>query len=98
MKDNQLKTDIKGMMSLVSEDIYHNEDYCLVCRYEEYEDGDEIIYCDYCRISFHLSCYGLEEDDKNKDFECNNCKAFGSNGMMIQCALCLKTGGAMKPI
>jgi hypothetical protein len=33
MKDNKLKADIKGMMSLVSEDIYHDEDYCLVCRY-----------------------------------------------------------------
>ena len=33
MKDNKLKADIKGMMSLVSEDIYHDEEYCLVCRY-----------------------------------------------------------------
>ena len=33
MKDNELKADIKGMMSLVSEDIYASDDYCLVCRY-----------------------------------------------------------------
>ena len=98
MKDNKLKADIKRMMPLVYEDIYQSEDYCLVCTYEEYEEGNEIIYCDYCSISFHLACYGLEEYDKNKDFVCNNCKAFGSNGMMIQCALCLQTGGAMKPI
>ena len=97
MRDKTLKADIKGMMSLVFKDIYHDEDYCLVCGYHEYEDGDEIIYCDYCGISFHLSCYGLEEDDIDKDFECNNCKAFGSNSMIIKCALCLQHGGAMKP-
>ena len=33
MKDNELKADIKGVMSLVSEDIYASDDYCLVCRY-----------------------------------------------------------------
>ena len=42
MKNNELKADIKGMMSLVWEDIYDSDDYCLVCRYEDYEDGDAI--------------------------------------------------------
>ena len=98
MKNNKLKADIKEMMSLVSEDIYDDDEYCLVCSYEDYEIGDEIIFCDYCNISFHLSCYGLEEVDKRKDFVCNNCKAFGSNSIKIKCALCKKTGGALKTI
>ena len=98
MKNNELKADIKGMMSLVWEDIYDSDDYCLVCRYEDYEIGDAIIYCGLCSISLHLSCYGLEEVDKKKDFVCNNCKAFGSNSLMIECALCQQLGGALKPI
>ena len=98
MRNKALQDDIADIMQLVSEDIFKSNDYCLVCGYDDYDEGDDILYCDYCAISVHLSCYGLEEDDKDKEhFECNNCKAFGSNSMLIQCALCLKIGGAMRP-
>ena len=97
MLDKNLQADLADIMQLVSEDIYQSDDYCLICGYEDFEEGNELIYCSFCEISVHISCYGLEENAKDKDFKCNNCKAFGSNSMSIQCSLCFKVGGAMKP-
>ena len=37
---------------------YEHQDVCLVCW-----DGGEIICCDFCPASYHLSCLGLTKKD-----------------------------------
>jgi hypothetical protein len=45
----------------------------------------------------HQSCYGIESLPEG-DWLCNNCEIFGfKRGLMVNCMLCPKRGGAMKP-
>jgi origin recognition complex subunit 4 len=63
-----------------------DEECCLVCGHSDYEDGNEIGFCDKCNISVHLKCYGLEDGSFLCDFVCDQCKAFGLEpGMLVQC-------------
>jgi hypothetical protein len=45
----------------------------------------------------HQSCYGIEQLPEG-DWLCYNCEIFGfKRGLMVNCMLCPKKGGAMKP-
>lgn len=44
------------------DDIINEEDAaCDICRGEDSEDGDDLLFCDGCNLCVHLSCYGLED-------------------------------------
>ena len=57
-----------------------NEDTCMVCGYDDYEDTNKILYCEVCDISLHQNCYGLGGLKANEvtylDFVCWSCKIF----------------------
>ena len=77
---------------------YSDEDACLVCGSTDYEDDNLIGFCDICGLSVHRECYGLQKLDKDAEFVCHNCKAFGPDaGMWNRCFLCGCVGGAMLP-
>lgn len=68
-----------------------NESKCVLCS-DDGADGNEIIKCTKCTLSAHVLCYGILEAD---NFICSPCaKSVHVND--IECALCLKKGGAMK--
>ena len=77
-----------------------DEECCLVCGDADYEDDNLIGYCDKCGLSVHNRCYGLKPDafEKDKEFVCYGCKAFGDKTMQVACVLCQLRGGAMKPV
>ena len=45
----------------------NNDDFCYVCRF-----GGELILCDYCTLSYHVSCAGLKCAPRG-DFKCPMC-------------------------
>lgn len=56
-----------------------------------------IVFCGNCNVPVHQSCYGIEQLPEG-DWICYNCDIFGmKRGLMINCLLCPKKGGAMKP-
>lgn len=56
-----------------------------------------IVFCGNCNIPVHQSCYGIEQLPE-EDWICYNCLIFGlKRGLMVNCLLCPKKGGAMKP-
>lgn len=64
---------------------------CSIC-YDETFSENPIIKCGNCDVSAHVLCYGIQNTD---DFKCSPCaKDIASSS--ISCALCNKTGGAMK--
>ena len=70
---------------------------CAICGVGDYEDDDQIVFCEQCRMPVHQSCFGLETIPEI-DWLCNNCITFGfQKGLMVKCLLCPKRGGAMKP-
>lgn len=70
---------------------------CAICNSGEYEDEDLIVFCGNCNIPVHQSCYGIEQLPEG-DWICFNCDIFGfSRGLTVQCILCPKKGGSMKP-
>lgn len=70
---------------------------CVICNSGDYEDEDMIVFCGLCNIPVHQSCYGIDHLPE-EDWICYNCQVFGlKRGLMINCVLCPKKGGAMKP-
>lgn len=62
---------------------------CSTCK--DPETGENpILSCEKCFVQVHVLCYGIQNIDK---FICSPCKDGAQN---IHCALCLKSGGAMK--
>lgn len=64
---------------------------CSIC-YDETFSENPIIKCGNCDVSAHVLCYGIQNKD---DFKCSPC-AKDIAPSSIPCALCNKTGGAMK--
>ncbi|VDK57615.1 unnamed protein product [Anisakis simplex] len=68
--------------------------YCDICRQTDYEDDDEIIFCDGCNLGVHQSCYGLDSVPKD-EWLCNACTLLGYKAQP-RCVLCPLLGGALK--
>lgn len=70
---------------------------CSICNNGDYEDEDMIVFCGNCNMAVHQSCYGIEQLPEG-DWICYNCEIFGfKSGLVVNCFLCPKKGGAMKP-
>lgn len=68
-----------------------NDDQCLVCGYDDYEEHDKIIYCESCDVAAHQNCHGIVgEDVQYLDFICMACRAFKSKekAMSVKCQIC----------
>lgn len=69
------------------------EECCSVCRLDEAQEDDLIIYCDGCDIGVHQGCYGVTTVPAG-DWYCNRCK---EGNVTARCSLCPSGVGAMKP-
>lgn len=70
---------------------------CNICGSGDYEENDLIVFCGFCGIAVHQSCYGVEEIPDGEWF-CISCYLFGKKkGRNLKCVLCSKSGGAMRP-
>ena len=71
---------------------------CYVCGDGEYEDDNLILYCSKCNMTVHQKCYGITVIPE-EDWICHLCKAFNDVEISknMECILCSKLGGAMKP-
>lgn len=70
---------------------------CAICNNGDYEEEDMIVFCSFCSIPVHQACYGIEKVPEG-DWICNNCEIYGmKTGLLVECMLCPKRGGAMKP-
>mmetsp|Transcript_6179 Transcript_6179/g.17253 ORF Transcript_6179/g.17253 Transcript_6179/m.17253 type:complete len:1117 (-) Transcript_6179:483-3833(-) len=68
---------------------------CHACGMIEEFDEDFMMQCDKCRMSVHMSCYGVKEYSNGKLWLCDVCRVPGLN-TMPPCMLCPTAGGAMK--
>ncbi|UYV80490.1 JADE2 [Cordylochernes scorpioides] len=66
---------------------------CDICRKTYTEEGNEIVFCEYCNISVHQYCYGLSKLPQGS-WLCHTCVL----GIRPSCVLCPNLGGAMKNI
>uniref|UniRef100_A0A0M3HF40 PHD-finger n=1 Tax=Ascaris lumbricoides TaxID=6252 RepID=A0A0M3HF40_ASCLU len=73
---------------------FDEDAFCDICRQTDYEEDDEIIFCDGCNVGVHQSCYGLDSVPHD-DWLCHACTLLGYKAQP-RCALCPLTGGAMK--
>ena len=70
---------------------------CQICNNGDYEDEDLIVFCGNCNVAVHQYCYGIESLPEG-DWLCYNCELFGFyRGLAVNCILCPKRGGPMKP-
>ena len=71
---------------------------CYVCGDGEYEDDNLILFCSKCNMTVHQKCYGILVIPE-EDWLCHLCKAFNDVEISknMECILCSKLGGAMKP-
>ncbi|XP_014667075.1 PREDICTED: protein Jade-1-like [Priapulus caudatus] len=71
---------------------YDDDTICTVCRSPDYEEGNEMVFCDGCDIAVHQACYGIQVIPPG-DWLCRCCAL----GIRPQCMFCPQRGGAMKP-
>ena len=77
---------------------------CDICLDDEDDDGNEIIVCDLCLVAVHQTCYGSEiiKSVPKGDWFCARCRDLKQNPNKrcteIQCILCPKIDGALKPV
>lgn len=67
---------------LLGSRLVRDDECCLVCGLTDYEDGNEIGFCDKCGLSVHLKCYGLPKGWFSGEFVCDQCQTFGSDAGM----------------
>lgn len=78
---------------------------CCICNGGENSISNPVYRCESCAIYVHQSCYGIDErldagpsDSFQKShWLCRKCEAFGKANEHICCAICCKSGGALKP-
>lgn len=78
---------------------------CCICNGGENSVSNPVYRCESCAIYVHQSCYGIDErlDAGPSDslqtsrWLCRKCEAFGKANEHICCAICCKSGGALKP-
>ena len=63
---------------LLGSKLTRDDECCLVCGQTDYEDNNQIGFCDQCGISVHAKCLGMNEDVFKGEFVCDLCKTFGA--------------------
>ncbi|XP_054162664.1 protein Jade-3-like [Oppia nitens] len=102
ISDNQLEDVINQLEQMCAINIkaqqvgieYDDHIVCDVCRSPDAEEGNEMVFCDFCNICVHQACYGIT-DIPEGDWLCRPCKEFGSQ-KKVSCVLCPNFGGALK--
>jgi hypothetical protein len=72
---------------------------CHVCNKEECFEDDLVVECDACGLVVHQSCYGVRPHPGDAPWLCDICKDDAQRPARARaelCALCGKTGGALK--
>ena len=72
---------------------------CAVCQEGDWEDEDQIIFCDECNLSVHQSCYGSgARRIPNGAWYCDACTYSRRTGskQLQECVFCPRRGGALK--
>lgn len=64
---------------------------CAMC-YDETMENNPIIKCEICEIGVHVLCYSIQDTN---NFKCSPC-AKDVSPSTVYCAICNKSGGAMK--
>lgn len=57
----------------------------------DFEEGNEMVFCDFCNIGVHQACYGITSIPDGS-WLCRTC----SLGQRPECVLCPNPGGALK--
>lgn len=71
-----------------------DDENVLICALQtEWDEEDEIVFCDGCNVSVHMSCYGIDALPTN-EWLCQACTL--CYGKSLKCELCPLRGGAMK--
>ncbi|XP_013774873.1 LOW QUALITY PROTEIN: protein Jade-1-like [Limulus polyphemus] len=70
---------------------YDEDVICDVCRSPDSEEGNEMVFCDFCNICVHQACYGITNIPEGS-WVCRTCVL----GVRPACILCPNRGGAMK--
>ncbi|XP_034952499.1 PHD finger protein rhinoceros [Chelonus insularis] len=70
---------------------YDENVICDVCRSPDSEEGNEMVFCDFCNICVHQACYGITSIPDGS-WLCRTC----SLSQRPDCVLCPNKGGAMK--
>ncbi|XP_076360069.1 uncharacterized protein LOC143252199 isoform X2 [Tachypleus tridentatus] len=70
---------------------YDEDVICDVCRSPDSEEGNEMVFCDFCNICVHQACYGITNIPEGS-WVCRTCVL----GVRPSCILCPNKGGAMK--
>ena len=71
---------------------YFHQDSCQACG-----DGGDLICCDICPMSYHLSCIGLKKTPTQKVWSCVHHKCAGCNrttsecGLIFRCEMCVQS-------
>ena len=66
---------------------------CLVCEEGQASDNNPVVACSSCALLAHAECYGWSKGSAT----CEPCRAAQSGADAPRCALCLTSGGALKP-
>ncbi|KAJ8666907.1 hypothetical protein QAD02_008569 [Eretmocerus hayati] len=86
---DKIQTIVKNEEGLGIE--YDENVICDVCRSPDSEEGNEMVFCDFCNICVHQACYGITSIPDGS-WLCRTC----SLGQRPECVLCPNPGGAMK--
>ena len=69
--------------------------FCEICMEDDYEEDDQIVSCNMCKVTVHVQCYGISQDmDKWDKWVCLSCL---ESNKPRGCALCPLTSGVLKP-
>lgn len=72
-----------------------DSDCCTICFGKASHADDLIVSCGQCNVAVHQSCYGIAAVPEG-EWKCSKC-SFGEQ-RPVNCMLCGRTGGAMKPM
>jgi hypothetical protein len=87
-KHNQTKSSLESLSSPNQHLI------CSICA--EYDPKQILLTCTQCSIRIHPFCYSIETSKQIRNWKCDLCSQI-KNVSSIQCSLCFRAGGPMKP-
>ena len=79
--------------------VYEEAALCAICQDGEWEDDDQIIFCDQCNMPVHQACYGSGANCiPDGPWYCDPCSHGRRTGnkQLQECVLCPIKGGALK--
>ena len=105
-QEQTMEIDQKDPYEKIRIDQNNNEDdiICDVCLDDDDDENNEIVICDLCLVATHQSCYGSEllQSVPQGSWYCARCRDLLANRSKpcteIQCILCPKIDGVMKPV